>query len=186
MFKLLCNFKKQLIILLIFTAPEASAQKLFISSLSLSSIDSAHSPKKAAIMSTLLPGLGQAYNKKYWKIPIIYAGFASLAYFVSYNNTKYKTYREAYIAETDADSATINSFPEYSSQNLLTLQDYYRRNRDLSYIIAGSVYILNIIDATVDAHLFNFDISDELSVKISSSHLSHKEICPIITFTIKL
>lgn len=118
-------------------------------------------------MSAILPGLGQAYNKKYWKIPVIYGGAAVLTYFVVENNSQYHTYKNAYINRTDGDSSTIDEFPTFSDDDLTVRIDYYRRNRDLSYILLGVLYTLNIIDAYVDAHLKEFDVSDNLSLRTS-------------------
>lgn len=135
-----------------------------------------HSAKKAAIKSAIIPGWGQIYNKQYWKIPIIYAGFGTLAYFINFNQKKYSKYRNAYIIRTDNDITTIDNFDCdnkvtvteydtcYTTDNLLTLKDYYRRNRDLTYILTAAMYFLNIIDANVYGHLFHFDISDDLSL----------------------
>jgi hypothetical protein len=137
-----------------------------------------HSPKKAAIFSAVLPGLGQAYNKKYWKIPIVYAGFGAIGYFIGWNNNNYQTLKLAYSDFTDGDDST-NSYLDLegskyydlespSGQNefktaLNKQQEYYRRNRDLLIISIVGFYGLNIIDASVDAHLFDFDISEDLT-----------------------
>jgi len=126
-----------------------------------------HSSSKAILYSAVLPGAGQAYNKKYWKIPIIYAGFGALIYSISYNQKNYTGYKEAYIQRTDGDVETVDSYPKYSTDNLKSLFEYYRRNRDLSYILTGTLYILNILDAYVDAELFYFDVSDNLSLHSS-------------------
>src|SRR4030095_6342749 len=124
-----------------------------------------HSPRKATILSAILPGAGQYFNKKYWKIPIIYVGFTALSYYVVVNNDDYKTYKTAYKYRLDGDESTTDEFVGiYSDQDLSTLKNYYRRNRDLSVIGISVLYVLNIIDATVDAHLFHFDVSDELTL----------------------
>ena len=138
-----------------------------------------HSPRKASIYSALLPGLGQAYNKKYWKIPIIYGGFAAFGYFIGWNNRNFKTARQAYSDLTDTIPSTdsymklkqiiyydLSKPSDVASlkQGLTSSQDYYRRNRDLLIIVTAAFYGLNIIDASVDAHFFNFDISDDLSL----------------------
>jgi hypothetical protein len=126
-----------------------------------------HSPKKAAIFSTVLPGLGQVYNKKYWKVPVIYAGFAGLAYSINFNQTRYVRYRNAYKDRLDNDPLTNDIYiGKYSDDNLNTLQKYYHRYRDLSVIGASLLYIINIVDASVDAHLFTFDVTDDLSLNI--------------------
>ena len=126
-------------------------------------------------MSAILPGLGQAYNKKYWKMPVIYAGFIGLGYAVSANHVKYKAYRDAYVARVDSDPNTVDTkyMNLYTDGNLITLQDYYHRYRDLAIIGCAALYVLNIIDASVDAHLFNFDVSDDLSMRIVPS------VCPV-------
>ena len=138
-----------------------------------------HSPKKATIYSAVLPGLGQAYNKKYWKIPIIYVGFGTIGYFISWNNGFYSTYKLAYSDLTDDDPDTDSYLDLEATQyydlddptdfnnfksGLSKQQDYYRRNRDLLIIGMVAFYGLNIIDASVDAHLFDFDISEDLTL----------------------
>ena len=117
-------------------------------------------------MSAVLPGSGQFYNKKYWKIPIIYAGFGTLTYFIISNNKLYKEYKQAYKYKVDNDSTTIDNFPLYSAESLLAAQNYYRRNLEISCIFTAVLYMLNVVDATVDAHMFDFDISNNLSLKI--------------------
>jgi hypothetical protein len=148
-----------------------------------------HSPKKAALYSTILPGLGQAYNKKYWKIPIVYGGFAALGYFIRWNNKEYSTAKQAYVDLTDKDPETksymnLKQIGYYNLTNptdvanlktgLTSSQDYYRRNRDLLIIVTFAFYGLNIIDASVDGHFFNFDISDDLTMKVRPALLQQK------------
>ena len=125
-----------------------------------------HRANRAAVYSAVLPGLGQAYNKKYWKIPILYSGFVALGYFIEYNNRYYKIFRKAYRYRVDGDSSTVDDYVrQYPDANsLLVARDYYRRTRDLMWIISSGVYVLNIIDAYVDAHLSDFDVSDNLSI----------------------
>ena len=126
-----------------------------------------HSASKAVLYSAILPGAGQAYNKKYWKIPIIYAGIGALIYAIDFNQKNYSTFKSAYIARTDNDSSTTDNYPRYTSGNLRTLFEFYRRDRDLCYILVSSLYILNILDAYVDAELFYFDVSDKLTLHSS-------------------
>lgn len=141
-----------------------------------------HSPKKAAAMSAVLPGLGQAYNKKYWKIPIIYAGFAGLAYSFNFNQTKYVTYRNAYKYRIDNKPETVDGFVgKYTDDELNTLQQYYHRYRDLSVIGAAFLYVLNIIDASVDAHMFTFDVSDNLSFDLRPTFINTAGVNPYTT-----
>ncbi|MBI3501693.1 MAG: hypothetical protein HY063_07850 [Bacteroidetes bacterium] len=130
---------------------------------------SIHSPKKAMIFSAVIPGLGQAYNKKYWKIPIVYATMGSTIYFFDFNNKLYRQYKQAYIYKTDNDPNTIDLYPYYDETQLKEQVAYYRRYRDLSVILTSLFYTLNIVDAYVDAQLKTFDVSDNLSMKIFPS-----------------
>ncbi len=127
-----------------------------------------HSPKKATIMSVCLPGLGQVYNKKYWKVPFMYAGFAALGYMFYQSRTNYIDYRDAYIIRIDTTASKVvdKYATTISTTDLFNLQQHYEHNRDLSLIGLGLLYMVNIIDASVDAHLFTFDVSDDLSLKI--------------------
>jgi len=143
--------------------------------------EAVHSPRKATIYSAILPGLGQAYNKKYWKIPLIYAGFGTIGYFINWNNENYQLFRQGYDHLTDDNPETqdylkieavrrnnydVDNPTHYNNLKtaLQRQQDYFRRNRDLLIISFVGFYGLNIIDASVDAHLFDFDISDDLSM----------------------
>ncbi len=126
-----------------------------------------HSANKAALFSAVLPGAGQAYNRKYWKIPVVYAGFGTLIYFIHSNHTEYVKFRDAYSFKAAAtpDSSLYNEYADrYPLASLLEGRDYYRRNRDLTYILTSVWYLLNVVDAAVDAHLFDYDISDNLSL----------------------
>ncbi len=124
-------------------------------------------PRKASIMSAIVPGLGQAYNKKYWKIPIVYAGMGASAYYFYINNGPYNDYRRA-LRESDAGPgfATVNG-TSYSTENLLILKNNYKRQRDLGAVGILAFYLLNIVDANVDAHLRTFDVSDDLSLQVN-------------------
>jgi hypothetical protein len=129
-----------------------------------------HSPKLATIFSAVVPGLGQAYNRKYWKIPIVYAGLGISAYFFVSNNKEYQRTRKALSARLDENPSTVdNDFtdPRYTDELLADRKDYFRRNRDLSAIIGVLIYVANIIDADVDAHLMYFNVDDNLSMNIA-------------------
>ncbi len=128
-----------------------------------------HSPKKAAIFSACLPGLGQAYNKKYWKIPLVYAGMGIPVWFVNYTHREFKSYKQAYIFRTDDDpNTTDNKYPRFSDEQVRENVDFYRRYRDLNLFLTALFYGLNIVDASVDAHLKNFDVSNQLSLRYNN------------------
>ena len=151
-------------ILVLFSSFQSYAQEKTSDTLALT-LSAKHRANRAAILSAVVPGAGQIYNKSYWKVPVLYGGFAALIYFIDFNNKNYRTFKSAYLFRTDADSTTIDNYPGYTDDDLLVRKDYYRRNRDFCYILAGVVYVLNIIDAYVDAHLKDFDVSDDLSLR---------------------
>lgn len=124
-----------------------------------------HSPNKAALYSAALPGLGQVYNNKYWKIPLLGVGAVVTGYFINFNNRRYQLFRRSYFAEIDDDPETENLVPRFNADGLQRNLEYFRRNRDLLFITAGGIYLLNIVDAHVDAHLFSFDVSDDLAIR---------------------
>lgn len=126
-----------------------------------------HPPRAAMIMSMCLPGLGQVYNKKYWKVPIIYAGLGTTLYFFNVNHKLYRQYKEGYVNKTDTAASTIDTYPEYSTTQLLEQQSYHQKYRDLNVILTALVYTINVVDAYVDAHLMRFDVSDDLSFHIA-------------------
>ena len=145
-----------------------------------------HSAKKASIYSAILPGYGQFYNKKYWKIPIIYAGIGTAFYIAKWNQNKYLIYKEAFQFRTDQDETTIDNFENvYSEANLVTIKNYHRKNRDLAYIICAGLYLLNIIDASVDAHLFNFNMNEDVSLNIEP-YMMHPSLNfnPVLSLTL--
>jgi hypothetical protein len=123
-------------------------------------------PRKASIMSALVPGLGQVYNRKYWKVPIVYAGLGGFGYMFYYNNSQYNDFRKAVIAANDNNPNTTYDSLRYSPAQLKTLKDYYKKYRDFSIFGLGIIYLINIIDANVDAHLRTFDVSDNLSLRV--------------------
>jgi len=125
-----------------------------------------NAPAKAAFYSAVLPGLGQAYNKKYWKIPIVYRGLGIGIYSYTWNQGKYHNYRDEYkrrLAGTADPNHTI--YGGKSDDWVIRGQKFHQRNRDLSALITAGIYILNIVDANVDAHLMQFNVNDNLSVK---------------------
>ena len=140
--------------------------------------DTEHSPRKATLYSAVLPGLGQVYNKKYWKVPLVYGGFLGFGIAIDWNNDRYIMYKQAHYDITDNDPKT-NSFLDLPNgsfnlnnpsdvrefaNKIKVAKDGHRRYRDMNIIFTVAFYALNIIDASVDAHFFNFDISDDLSM----------------------
>ena len=132
-------------------------------------IRNSHSPKTATWLA-LIPGAGQAYNHKYWKMPIVYAGFGVTTYFAITNGNDYHLYRDAYDykmgTKTNVSQQAIEESAKYTEDNLITLRDYYRSNMELSWIITAAWYIVQIIDANVDAHFFYYDINEDLTLHV--------------------
>ncbi len=121
-------------------------------------------PKKATLLSAILPGAGQVYNGKSWKVPILYAGILTDLYFVQYNHKRYDRFREALFA---LDKGEPNPFPSLNRAALVRNVDYWRQNRDLTLLLLLGIYALNLVDANVDAHLSGFDISEDLTLKVA-------------------
>jgi hypothetical protein len=128
-----------------------------------------HSPQRAALLSAIIPGLGQVYNQKYWKVPIIYAGFGGIAIGIIRYNKFYQEMKFLYPMRVANPTAILHGYdPRRAPASAIkSARDYYRRNRDLFIIGAGLFYVLNIIDATVDGYFYEYDISNDLSLKIS-------------------
>ncbi|MCX6330102.1 MAG: DUF5683 domain-containing protein [Bacteroidia bacterium] len=148
-------------------------------------------PFRATMLAIALPGLGQIYNKKYWKVPIVYAGFAGLIYAIDFNTKEYTKFMRAYqdftdrIPETDSylelirnvDPSTYDPvlYPDtydpsaaaWYKERMLRMIDYYKKYRDLSYIGIAAWYLVTILDANVDASLFNYDITNNLDLTIA-------------------
>ena len=124
------------------------------------------SPAKAGFYSAILPGLGQAYNKKYWKIPLVYVGLGAGIYYYTWNQKKYNGFRNEYKKRLDGTSLYNNdsTYGGLDNDRLIRGQKFHQKNRDLSALITAAIYILNIIDANVDAHLMQFNVNDNLSV----------------------
>lgn len=121
-------------------------------------------PRTASILSAIIPGAGQVYNRKYWKVPIIYAGLGGLSYVFLNSQKEYTYYRTNLINEADGDANTIND-SGYDQSQLQVEKLRFRKYRDLSAFGLIAVYAINIIDANVDAHLKSFDVSDDLSLQ---------------------
>jgi hypothetical protein len=169
-------------------------------------------PQRATMLALTLPGLGQIYNRKYWKVPIVYAGFGGLVYSIGYNSALYTKYMKAFqdftdlIPETDSYLELLDSadprdydpvlYPEsynasyyahYQERMLLQI-DYNRKYRDLSYIGIALWYMVTVLDANVDASLFNYDISDNLALVVAPVQIPSSatglgvNICMLVNF----
>ena len=128
------------------------------------SLNPIKNPRTATILSAIIPGAGQLYNGKVWKVPILYGGIITNIYFAEFNNRRYKIFREALFAFDRGDPEP--QFPFLNRDGLVRNVNYWRKNRDMVYIVFGLIYALNIVDAQVDAHLSGFDVSEDLSLKI--------------------
>jgi len=124
-------------------------------------------PSKAAFYSAVLPGLGQAYNKKYWKIPLVYAAIGIPAYLYVKNDKDYDLYRDAYKRRLAGfpQGSEGDLFPSVSDDGLIRAQQQLRRNKELALLITIGMYVLNIVDANVDAHLLQFNVDEDLSFR---------------------
>ena len=145
------------------TANEIKIKKQFINNIKTDPLR----PAKSAFYSAVLPGLGQAYNKKYWKIPIVYGAIGTALYFYFDNDKVYDRYRYAYKRRlagfTDDEFFGPNDTPLISQDALIRAQRALKRNKEVSMLITVGMYVLNIIDANVDAHLLQYNIDDNLS-----------------------
>lgn len=136
-------------------------------------------PKRALWLALVIPGGGQIYNRKYWKLPLVYGGFMGCAYALTWNNMMYKDYSQAYLDIMDADDNT-KSYEDFLPYNvtitdsnrsryqeiLRKRKDYYRKYRDMSIFAFAAVYLLSVVDAYVDAELSSFEINEDLSLRI--------------------
>ena len=165
------NTKRQL-----FMAAAAASYIYFLGDAALNyATNNVSNVKKATTLSLICPGAGQIYNKSYWRAPIVVGGLASMVYVIDWNNRGFQRFKTAYSLRADFEQ-NPDKYPEgvspdefkgrYSASYLKNLRDSYRRNRDLSLLLTAGVYIFQAVDAHVDAHLKDFDISDELSVEL--------------------
>jgi hypothetical protein len=133
-------------------------------------------PARAAFYSAILPGLGQAYNKKYWKVPLVYGALGVSIYSYVWNKKRYDGYRNAYKERllVGEDNTTDPYKGILSSSRLIEAQKFHERNKDLSLLVTVAFYVLNIIDANVDAHLLQFNVNGKLTVvpKVYPSDIS--------------
>ena len=146
-----------------------------------------HSPHRASMYAAIFPGLGQAYNKQYWKIPIVFGGFGVAAYAISFNSERYNYYRGAYrdfiirdpanksyldiLKGTNIDETYIYNNADWFQRYLNNSKQRFKKYRDLSYAGLVAWYLLTIIDASIDAHFYYFDVSDDLSFQIDPTYM---------------
>ncbi|MFN6328236.1 MAG: DUF5683 domain-containing protein [Chitinophagales bacterium] len=147
-----------------------------------------HSPKTAALLSALLPGAGQIYNRRYWKLPLVWGGLAGFGYLWVNENNRYQDAKTSYLSLLDTDPS--NDIPFNGTTNLTIVQgtkNIYRNQRDMYLLFGILFYGLNIIDATVDAHFMNFDVSDDLSMNLRldmKNYASTPQAIPSLTCTL--
>ena len=132
-------------------------------------------PARAAFYSAIVPGLGQVYNKKYWKLPIVYGGMGTSIYFYTWNDKLYREYRNAY-KDVLAGKPLTGKLANLDADRLIRAQKFQRRNRDLSMFVTIGIYILNIVDANVDAHLKQFNVNENLTLvpSVQQNQLDYK------------
>ncbi len=127
-------------------------------------------PRRAAMRSLMLPGLGQIYNKRWWKVPLVYGGFIGIGLVFEFNQRNYQVFlKEAQFRELNPEKTENPLYSGYTNEGIIQIKDAYRRDRDLSVLAGLGFYAITIIDAYVDAKFFRFDISDELSLKVQPS-----------------
>lgn len=131
-----------------------------------------HSPKKAVLLSTFLPGSGQIYNKKWWKTPIIYAGIGTSLVVSNSAHKNFKNFKKA--LETRIKGGEDEYIGLYTNDNLKNLSDSYRNERDIGLLVVAAIYGLQVLDAYVDANLYDFDVSDDLSLNISPTLIQNR------------
>lgn len=124
------------------------------------------SPSRAAFYSAVVPGLGQIFNKKYWKLPLVYAAVGTPIYFYLDNDSNYRDYRNEYKKRLRGIYDTEDPvFGKLDNDRVIQGQQYYQRNRDLSLVVAIGFYILNVVDANIDAHLMQFNVNNKLTIQ---------------------
>lgn len=158
------------LVFLIFCSLNLSAQEELKASAAdtvLADSSEVHSVSKATWLSTALPGAGQYYNESYWKMPILYAGLGACIYMAVDNHRAYRRYLNAFFIRIDSTATVTDRYVGiYSERELIELQNIYRDWRDLAIIIGALVWALNVVDAHVDAHLYDYNVNDDLTLKI--------------------
>jgi TM2 domain-containing membrane protein YozV len=142
-------------------------------------------PKRAGLYSACLPGLGQLYNKQYWKAGLVYAGTAVITGFLISNYDEYNKYRKIYIGMIDSNPETPDTYLNYTVDDVKYLRDGFRKYLEYSILSAGLGYMLNILDAFISAHLKSFDMSKDISFHTTPVLNHQKQICLQVGFYIK-
>ena len=183
----------------IFMMTTAASYIYFLGDAALNySTNEVSSVKKATTLSLICPGAGQIYNKSYWRAPIVWGGLASMIYVIDWNNRGFQRFKNAYSLRADYDT-NPDKYPNgsadefrgrYTATFLKNLRDSNRRNRDLSILLTAGIYVFQAVDAHVDAHLKDFDISDNLTVDIQPmfdcQYTQHNGTTPIYGFDINV
>jgi len=139
-------------------------------------------PKRAGMYSAIIPGAGQVYTKKYWKVPIIYAGLITSAYYFKENHDLYDLYKSTYLERIAGNTSDKLN---YTDADLVILTEHYRRNREVSALLFTLTYVLNIVDASVSAHLFDYDVTEDISLHFQPIYMA-KENANGLSLSIKL
>jgi len=146
-------------------------------------------PRTAARRSAILPGLGQIYNKRWWKVPLVYGGFVGIGLVYEFNQRQYKIFlKEAQFRQEDPSKANP-AWKSYTDDGIIRVKDNYRRTRDLSLLAGVAFYAVQIIDAYIDAKFYRFDVSDDLSIKVNpfiQSGQGYNASATTIGFKVKL
>jgi hypothetical protein len=150
-------------------------------------VEKVHSAHRASLYSAVFPGLGQIYNKKYWKLPLVYGGIGGMSYAIWFNSKYYNIYRNSYRDFLIGDPGNTSymdvippgltledvqgEYAQWFEGALNNKKRFYKRYRDMSYIGMALVYVLNIVDASIDAHFYDFNVNEDLSLRIEPAYL---------------
>jgi hypothetical protein len=173
------------LIISVFAQEKSKKSEAVPDTVELQSYATRYDPRKAILYAAILPGLGQIYNKKYWKLPLVYGGFIGFGYGISFYQKGYTKYKSELfdILEPDAPLLSPSGFTE---DQLRTIVDRYRRQRDFFIILMAGMYLLQMVDAHVDAHLKEFDLNPNLHVRLEPTWESDTQLGRSAGFSIKL
>lgn len=160
----------------------------------VSVVEKPHSPNKAMVLSAILPGAGQVYNRQAWKIPIIYSGLGGVGYLIYNNYQKMSFFKEEYLYRVNNNDTPLDaSYTSYPTTNIYNLYESYSKNFQLYIFVEAAIYGLNLLDAYVFGHLFDFEINDDLSLQMYPSlqyqpaavSLGGNAFAPTMSFSLK-